>query len=715
MGRKEERYKRKLGMAPPKPSQVDKEKMLTPFMMGDTKIIPVTADQAPAPEVGGSDMMTADEFQKITHTLSDKELNRIIYQNARDAVENGLMPPWPKDDYGTVMWFTWNFITDEMREAFPAIAKEYLKNYRHADRDGQKENADGTRDQDRSFDEIPYPRMNEATWDDAYYFRILLMMLYSARRGSAYSRNFLLSLYKVYYKQEYSKVKRLRVLTYLDVLELHDEDCRRRGLPSGHTLNGEMSFRDMTIEKRKHEPGWTNALGNRILSPVPGKKKKDIPNADILNEAVADLMDISNSPDEPPVQPAASRLFIMCGLMDIPIDATCTEQAVQMNDIADSMAKLTFLNSPEYRKLRGELVERMKGMLRVDYPEMFDPYDYQRDEHYYALQMAELVMGNVMGKYDANIRMPYGSRKFDLPQLMADMTITIHASFPDLKMSFNEGLMLAMVQYLSECLCELMSARDEELEDILGFHRKKEAGEWDRNEPEDEKDTVKSNSKNTLAEKVMRSVENLRSRTEPGSDPAPPQEELDEAGLREEIERLEAQLEEKAAALAEAEQKLIRQRVLYEKAHEREQELDRKVDEQAVEHAELIALREFVYGLRNETEVEELDEQTREQIIEAIKDRKVAVLGGTERWTRRMKRLLPSWSFVSVEDNSIGGFHALERADIIYIYSSALKHSQYYRAMSLIRSSGKMLFYLKSTNTDESLQQFYRELCRQSS
>ena len=46
-----------------------------------------------------------------------------------------------------------------------------------------------------------------------------------------------------------------------------------------------------------------------------------------------------------------------------------------------------------------------------------------------------------------NIRMPYGSRKFDLPQLMADMTITIHASFPDLKISFNEGLMLAMVQY----------------------------------------------------------------------------------------------------------------------------------------------------------------------------------------------------------------------------------------------------------------------------
>ena len=54
----------------------------------------------------------------MSHTLSDRELNRIIYQNAKDAVRQGLMPPKPEDDFGTVMWFTWTFITDEMREAF---------------------------------------------------------------------------------------------------------------------------------------------------------------------------------------------------------------------------------------------------------------------------------------------------------------------------------------------------------------------------------------------------------------------------------------------------------------------------------------------------------------------------------------------------------------------------------------------------------------------
>ena len=89
-----------------------------------------------------------------------------------------------------------------------------------------------------------------------------------------------------------------------------------------------------------------------------------------------------------------------------------------------------------------------------------------------------------------------------------------------------------------------------------------------------------------------------------------------------------------------------------------------------------------------------------------------AVLGGNEKWTRRMKRILPAWSFIGADDVSIGGFNALEREDFIYIYTSALKHQQYYRAMNLIRSTGKMLFYLGSNNIDECLKQFSRELCR---
>ena len=77
-----------------------------------------------------------------------------------------------------------------------------------------------------------------------------------------------------------------------------------------------------------------------------------------------------------------------------------------------------------------------------------------------------------------------------------------------------------------------------------------------------------------------------------------------------------------------------------------------------------------------------------------------------------MRRFLPSWSFIAVDDDSIGGYNALERASYIYIYTSALKHSQYYRAMNLVKSTGKMLFYLNGTNVDENLRQFQRDLCR---
>ncbi|MBR7148218.1 MAG: hypothetical protein IKD13_05225 [Firmicutes bacterium] len=136
--------------------------------------------------------------------------------------------------------------------------------------------------------------MQEKTWDDAYFFRVLLIMLNAARGGSTYSKNFLLSLYKVYYKQEYNKLKRLKTLTYLDILEFHDEDCYRRGLPSGHTIDGKKSFKEMTIERRMHEPGWTNVYGERPLTPVPEKKRKDSSEkTEAINQAVTNIREIS--------------------------------------------------------------------------------------------------------------------------------------------------------------------------------------------------------------------------------------------------------------------------------------------------------------------------------------------------------------------------------------------------------------------------------------
>ena len=130
---------------------------------------------------------------------------------------------------------------------------------------------------------------------------------------------------------------------------------------------------------------------------------------------------------------------------------------------------------------------------------MSDPYDYQTNENYLNLQVA-------------------------------DLTITLQLNFPDLTMTFDEMLIFSMVQYLSEALCELMAVRDGELDEVLNFHRRRNTGEWNREEEDPE--TAGKQADKSLSEKVMRSVESLRSKDD---DAQPePEPDLDEEGLKKE-------------------------------------------------------------------------------------------------------------------------------------------------------------------------------------
>ena len=655
-----------------------------PFVSNGTLIVPIPDIDPSLPT-----MMTPQEFMRNSYKMSDKDMNKMMYEQAKAMIRLGENPEWPEDDFGAFMWFTWNFITPEMREAFPDIAREYLAH----------EPMIGT-----SFTEVPYPMMNETTWDDAYYFRVIAIMLAAARRGSAYSRNFLISLYKVYYKPEYNRLKQLKNLTYLNLLELHDEDCKRKGYASGHTVDGQRSYGEAIIEERQHEAGWTNVYGNRSLSARPNKPSQETVEhfgTDYKNAADY-VRGMTDAPDEPPLQPTAARLFIMCELMRIPIEETCNIQAMHLNTATESMLTLSFRNSPEYRQFWTEMVERSKEFFSAELPEIFDPFLYQSDERFFPLEVAERVLLSAFKKMDRNFRMPYDSKEFKLADLVADVNVTLNAEFPEYLPSFGDVLHLAMVEYLGECLCELMNARDGELEDILKFDRRFFKGEWSG--------VVAAERKDVKADKLLKTLEGMRQDEPPLATIVEKPPETEEE-LKAKVDELQKELEERELALAEAEQKAILQRALYERESKERGELERRVYEAGVEHSELIALREYVYSLRDESEIE-LDEKTKEEMIKAVQNKNVAVLGGTERWVKRMKKLYPKWLFISVEDGSQGAMNSLESADFIYIYTSALKHDQYYRAMDMIKRKGKMLLYLGSTNTNENVSRFYRDLCR---
>ena len=80
---------------------------------------------------------------------------------------------------------------------------------------------------------------------------------------------------------------------------------------------------------------------------------------------------------------------------------------------------------------------------------------------------------------------------------------------------------------------------------------------------------------------------------------------LEDIGLlKEKIKESEAKLQEKDASLAEERQKVIQQRHLYEQSHSHEKELLLQMEDVKSEHVELVALREYVYSLKEDDAAE---------------------------------------------------------------------------------------------------------------
>ena len=144
-------------------SKVDPSKIHS-FVNNGELIIPVMTDAE-----GMEGPMSPKQFMKFTSKMSDSELNALLYRQAKEMVEDGRMEPWPEDDWGILFWFEFSFITPEMRQVFPAIAREFLL---HEPQVGTE------------FQDVPISRLDEEKWEDAFYFRILAMMVLATRLSS---------------------------------------------------------------------------------------------------------------------------------------------------------------------------------------------------------------------------------------------------------------------------------------------------------------------------------------------------------------------------------------------------------------------------------------------------------------------------------------------------------------------------------------------------
>lgn len=149
------------------------------------------------------------------------------------------------------------------------------------------------------------------------------------------------------------------------------------------------------------------------------------------------------------------------------------------------------------------------------------------------------------------------------------------------------------------------------------------------------------------------------------------------------LEQLQAELQEKDFRIAELES-LLKKKELYEA----ETESLKK---------EVVSLREYVFREANESTNEEWDEEVTNVAVnqEALQDVKIAVMGGHQRWHRRLKEALPQIRTVLPEETNID-LSFLRNMDIVCIETSYNNHTLYRRVMGELKQSRAKIYYMNS-------------------
>lgn len=176
------------------------------------------------------------------------------------------------------------------------------------------------------------------------------------------------------------------------------------------------------------------------------------------------------------------------------------------------------------------------------------------------------------------------------------------------------------------------------------------------------------------------------------------QEEKQQFQEKEKAFKLEiAHLQEKAEALEKEVQHLKSEKKKSD-IHEHQYEQLKK---------EVIALRK--YAFEKEKEKWEEDENQEEAVLENIKklqDKKIAIIGGHEKWHQKIKEALPHVRTVHPDELGVD-LHFLRNMDMVCIVTSYNNHSLYHKALSYLDKKETVLLYM---NQQPNLTYFVKQL-----
>lgn len=124
---------------------------------------------------------------------------------------------------------------------------------------------------------------------------------------------------------------------------------------------------------------------------------------------------------------------------------------------------------------------------------------------------------------------------------------------------------------------------------------------------------------------------------------------------------------------------------------------------------ELIALRECVYKMTDQEDID-LDDNDVDRMKEVLADKKIVIIGGHSNWVSKLRNLFSDWVFLSPKTSGAIDNNVVSNADYVYFFTDYIKHSTYYRFINILREEKKPFGYIHSINIENNIRQIYNDL-----
>lgn len=89
---------------------------------------------------------------------------------------------------------------------------------------------------------------------------------------------------------------------------------------------------------------------------------------------------------------------------------------------------------------------------------------------------------------------------------------------------------------------------------------------------------------------------------------------------------------------------------------------------------------------------------------------KIAIIGGHDNWTYKLKNKFKNWKFYRPEVTRTIDEKSLQTADYIYFFTDIMSHGSYCRYIKFVREYGLKFGYLHTINIESNINQIYEDI-----